>query len=500
MLRKMTFFFGGLSARINLLGVSVVICFVMLLAFMYPKFREKMYDSRYVKTRSVVETAYGVIAHFEARSNQHAGPGRMSQRQAKQMAMETIRHLRYEGKEYFWINDSEHILMHPYKPELEGSEMSEFRDSNGKIFFLDMVNVCKTRGAGFVDYYWPKPGASTPSPKISYVKLFPEWGWILGSGIYVDDVEKEISDIAGMVGMAVFLITAAALFFSRILSRSIARPVIRVAEKLNEGALQIAFAAQEISATSQSVAENASVQAASVQETSASLEEMTAMSRRTSELTRGSKALMNENITKSGHSLSSLIELTREMICIEADSGEMGQIIKTIDEIAFQTDLLALNAAVEAARAGEAGAGFAVVANEVRTLAMRTADAAGNTAELIEGILKKIEMGGEVAHRTNETFGEVASRAAKMGELITEIATASNEQAQGIGQVSNAMDDMDKVTRQNASNSEEASSSSEEMKRQAEQMTEFVDELVVLVTGNSETEGLRKNALSQLVP
>jgi len=485
MLRKMTFFFGGLSARINLLGVSVVICFVMLLAFMYPKFREKMYDSRYVKTRSVVETAYGVIAHFEARSNQHAGPGRMSQRQAKQMAMETIRHLRYEGKEYFWINDSEHILMHPYKPELEGSEMSEFRDSNGKIFFLDMVNVCKTRGAGFVDYYWPKPGASTPSPKISYVKLFPEWGWILGSGIYVDDVEKEISDIAGMVGMAVFLITAAALFFSRILSRSIARPVIRAAEKLNEGALQIAFAAQEISATSQSVAENASVQAASVQETSASLEEMTAMSRRTSELTRGSKALMNENITKSGHSLSSLIELTREMICIEADSGEMGQIIKTIDEIAFQTDLLALNAAVEAARAGETGAGFAVVADEVRQLAMRAGTAAGNTQKLLDATITRVSHAVQAIKTLNANFEDIIESATSMGEKIATITEASREQARGIGQIGAAAGEMESVTHQLAASSEESAASAQELSAQAEAMKSLMWDMLRIVGKSS---------------
>ena len=156
---------------------------------------------------------------------------------------------------------------------------------------------------------------------------------------------------------------------------------------------------------------------------------------------------------------------------------------KTIDEIAFQTNLLALNAAVEAARAGEAGAGFAVVADEVRNLAMRAAEAAKNTANLIEGTVKKIKDGSGLVEETSADFSQVAASAGKMSELIGEISAASTEQAQGIDQVNKAVNEMDKVVQTNAANAEESASAAEEMNAQAENMKAFVAELIAIVDG-----------------
>jgi methyl-accepting chemotaxis protein len=170
---------------------------------------------------------------------------------------------------------------------------------------------------------------------------------------------------------------------------------------------------------------------------------------------------------------------------ITAASEETSKIIKTIDEIAFQTNLLALNAAVEAARAGEAGAGFAVVAEEVRNLAMRAADAAKNTSGLIEGTVKKIKDGSDLVLKANEAFAEVAVNSSKVGELVGEIAAASQEQAQGIDQINKAVTEMDKVTQQTAANAEESASASEEMNAQAEQMKQISLTLVNIIGGHS---------------
>ena len=197
--------------------------------------------------------------------------------------------------------------------------------------------------------------------------------------------------------------------------------------------------------------------------------------------------LMAETGSVVDEASHSMTELTESMKEISTASEETAKIIKTIDEIAFQTNLLALNAAVEAARAGETGAGFAVVADEVRNLAMRSADAAKNTANLIEGTVKKIKDGSDTVAKTNEAFGKVASGAKKVGELVGEIAAASKEQAQGVDQINKAIAEMNKVVQKNAANAEESASAAKEMTTQAEQMREFVGELVAVAGGGKNT-------------
>ncbi len=288
-----------------------------------------------------------------------------------------------------------------------------------------------------------------------------------------------------IVGLMVALIVGSLMAFT--ITRGITRAISRVVEGLSEGAEQVASASSQVSSASQSLAEGSSEQAASVEETSSSLEEMSSMTRQNAENANQADTLMkeaNQVVTTANQSMGDLIHSMEE---ISKASEETSKIIKTIDEIAFQTNLLALNAAVEAARAGEAGAGFAVVADEVRNLAMRAADAAKNTANLIEGTVKQVKDGGELVSRTNENFSEVARASGKVGELVAEIAAASSEQAQGISQVNTAVNEVDKVTQQNAANAEESASAAEEMNAQAEQMKQFVAELVALV-------GTSKNA------
>jgi len=192
-----------------------------------------------------------------------------------------------------------------------------------------------------------------------------------------------------------------------------------------------------------------------------------------------------QTITLANNSMEGL---TASMGEISRASEETQKIIKTIDEVAFQTNLLALNAAVEAARAGEAGAGFAVVADEVRNLAKRAAEAAKNTAVLIEATVKTVHEGAGLVAKTNGEFGRVSQSVSKVGELVDEIAAASQEQAQGIDQVNKAVAEMDKVIQQNAANAEESAAASKEMTSRAEQMKEFVDDLGALVGGGGKAD------------
>lgn len=290
-----------------------------------------------------------------------------------------------------------------------------------------------------------------------------------------------VSMIIGVVG---------ALCLGIFVSRSINNALSRIIENLSNGAEQVSSASGQVSSSSQSLAEGASEQAASLEETSSSIEELSSMTKQNSDNANQANNLMTDSMKVVETANVSMNRLTESMKEISRASEETSKIIKTIDEISFQTNLLALNAAVEAARAGEAGAGFAVVADEVRNLALRAADAAKNTANLIEGTVKKIKDGSELVNDTNDAFKQVASSSTKVGHLIGEIAAASNEQADGIGQLSKAVAEMDTVTQQNAANAEESASASEEMNAQAQQMKDIVDELMAMVGGTSGSYGV----------
>ncbi|MFH0729859.1 MAG: methyl-accepting chemotaxis protein [Pseudomonadota bacterium] len=283
-----------------------------------------------------------------------------------------------------------------------------------------------------------------------------------------------VLSLAGVLGTFVLA------FF---LMRSITRPINRVINGLSEASDQVSSAAGEVSSASQSLAEGSSEQAASVEETSSSLEEISSMIKQNAGNAGQADSMMKGTGQIVAGANASMGELNVSMAEIAKASEETSKIIKTIDEIAFQTNLLALNAAVEAARAGEAGAGFAVVAGEVRNLAVRAADAARNTAGLIEGTVKKVSDGMALVKTTSDAFGKVAESAGKVGELVSEIAAASNEQAKGIEQVNAAVSQMDKVTQSNAAIAEESASASEELSAQAEELKGFVGRLAAMVGG-----------------
>jgi methyl-accepting chemotaxis protein len=266
-------------------------------------------------------------------------------------------------------------------------------------------------------------------------------------------------------------------------ARSITGPIQHASGNLSTGAEQITAAATQVSSASQSLAEGSSEQAASLEETSASLEEINSMTKRNADHAQNAKQLAQETRHAADLGTKQMDEMVAAMNAIKASADNIAKIVKSIDEIAFQTNILALNAAVEAARAGEAGMGFAVVAEEVRALAQRSAVAARETATKIEDSIQKSTAGVEVSGKAAESLTVIAAKARQVDELVAEIAHASQEQTKGLGQINLAMSQMDKVTQANAGNAEETAAAAEELNAQALAAHDSVAELIRLVEG-----------------
>ncbi len=279
------------------------------------------------------------------------------------------------------------------------------------------------------------------------------------------------------------VVVIVAMLFSILIASAISKPLAELIPSLFVSAQTVSVAAEEIQDISSTQARGAHTQADSLEVTAASLEEISAMARSNAENANNVNGLMNDTMVNAKEAGDSMSSLSTAMDEIAGASEETSKIIKTIDEIAFQTNLLALNAAVEAARAGEAGAGFAVVADEVRNLAMRAAEAARNTSDLIELTVTKVGEGTDRLQKTSESFSEVTESVAKVNVLVSEIATASQEQTQGIEQLHKSANAMQVVAIENKDDAERSGNSSQEMRHEAEQMFEYVTALSCLVEG-----------------
>ncbi len=349
---------------------------------------------------------------------------------------------------------------------------------------MEQLAAKMTSGATGVESYTYKG-----QNKIGGYASVPLAGWSVGATQPEDEymaTPRAIRNGVSLIGGAFLALALLGIWF---FVRNLTRPINRVVDGLSQAADQVTSAASEVSSASNQLAQGSSEQAASLEETSSSLEELSSMTRTNADNAQQANTLTTESSRIMDGANNSMAELTRSMGEITAASEAISKIIKTIDEIAFQTNLLALNAAVEAARAGEAGAGFAVVAEEVRNLAMRSAEAAKNTAELIEGTVTKIKGGADLVDRTNAAFAEMAASTRKVTELVGEIAAASSEQALGLDQINKALNQMDKVTQDNAATAEETASASEEMNAQAGHMKDFVADLVRVVGGAGDQAG-----------
>ena len=302
-----------------------------------------------------------------------------------------------------------------------------------------------------------------------------------------------------VIGLIIALIVSVLIAFFII--KSIVKVVVDSVKSLSEGTSQVVSASEQISSASVSLAEGASSQASSVEEVSATIEEATASNNQNADNSREANLLAQQSNHAAQQGNQQVTDLMMAMDKITDSSQKIAKIIKTIDEIAFQTNLLALNAAVEAARAGEHGLGFAVVAEEVKNLAERSAAAAKEITGIIETSIDQVKMGTDAANRTKASFGEILQSIKKTSDLIGEIAISAKEQAEGMNQIATAMGSVDQITQQNASASEETAAAAEELNAQAIAMLESVAQIAALAgydVGKESTRALHTKSVSSL--
>jgi len=299
----------------------------------------------------------------------------------------------------------------------------------------------------------------------------------------------------GTVGLILFLVTmvVAGSVVHLTIRRSITGPVVQVVSELSEGAAQISAAASQVATSSQSLAQGSSQQAASLEETSSATEEINSMARRNSGNTEAMTKLAAASQSEFEDTKQHMGDMVVAMDEINDASSKISKIIRTIDAIAFQTNILALNAAVEAARAGEAGMGFAVVADEVRTLAQRSAQAAKDTADLIEDSVAKSSGGKEKLRLVTDSMERIAGISAEINTLVNEVGNGSHEQTDGIGQISRALSQMESVTQGAAASAEQSAAAAEQLNAQSEALNELVARLSTVVGGGSPGGGERRN-------
>ncbi len=465
-------------------------------------FKTEYKEATNTRLQHIVENALAILESYQNK----ASAGELSELDAQKQAYAIVESMRYsEGRGYLWINNTElpypKMIMHPVAKQLNNTILKneKYNCAMGKSQNLfqaavELSNSSKS-GDAIVDYLWPDPNDKSKTlPKASYVKQFKPWNLVIGTGVYIDELEvianKKRDEVSATIWSTIWMVVGISLILivlfiaaGLVFVKDIRKRIRSITASLSMSADQVSAAADHVSSSSQTMASSTSEQAASSEEISSTVEEMTAMTKQNAENAREAQSLSEEsnNLTKDGkHAMDKMSQAITE---IKGSSDETAKIIKNINEIAFQTNLLALNAAVEAARAGDAGKGFAVVAEEVRNLAQRSAEAANTTAELIEQSQRNTDNGVEVTQSVHDILTKVDTAAAKVNHLIREVSVASEEQANGLTQVNTAITSMEEVVQGNAATAEESASASEELSAQANVLNKAVEDLSILFEG-----------------
>ncbi|MBJ2293205.1 methyl-accepting chemotaxis protein [Pseudomonas shahriarae] len=468
----------SISRRLWMILIVAVLMLMTLGLLMLKQIHDDLYQAKSQKTQHVVQTASGILNFYHGLET----TGVLTREAAQKQALSVVRGLRYDQNEYFWINDLTPVMiMHPANPKLDGQNLSAIRDPDGFAIFNEFVTLAKAKGVGMVDYRWPKPGAAEPVAKTSYIQLFEPWGWIIGSGVYVDDVQAQFRGQvwkASLIGLGIALIMALLVV---LIARSIVRPLQEAVQamaniasgesdltrsldthgqdevtqlsqhfntftaKLRQVVSQLQVCANALAQSSAELGNNASQahdrsqqQSQQMELVATAINEVTygvqdvaknaehAASEMRDAQTQAEQGQVNidgslQQIDALSGTISQAVEVIRTL---STESTQIGGVLEVIRSIAEQTNLLALNAAIEAARAGEQGRGFAVVADEVRLLAQRTQKSTAEIQNMIERLQGHSEAAVKVISDSHQASQLTIEQAGQAGASLNAIGQA----------------------------------------------------------------------------